>query len=209
MSRKSDLVSALEAESETLQNITDYFVPLARHFRIFYFWEQARTRPPPLLRKGLGLGLGLGLSLRGWYVVAHESAVPAHDDEAERAAIAADHRGMVRFETPSAQGFRMVADALVRYCTEAGEVVRQRRVEAARELGVERSREAAEVLRSVATAGVGAGAATATTAEFYPRGVVAQDMTPLGRADSMPGSEEWLLSGKTETFHSLGAFDEV
>jgi hypothetical protein len=28
MSRRSDLLSALEQESETLQNITDYFVPL-------------------------------------------------------------------------------------------------------------------------------------------------------------------------------------
>ena len=29
-SRKSALVAALQAESETLQNITDYFVPLMR-----------------------------------------------------------------------------------------------------------------------------------------------------------------------------------
>ncbi len=86
-----------------------------RHFRIFFFWEQATTDLGPL---------GRG------YVVDQSSAAPTHD-ETERAGIAADHRGMVRFETPSAQGFRLVADALVRYAAEAGEVVRRRRGERA------------------------------------------------------------------------------
>ncbi|KAG7285518.1 hypothetical protein NEMBOFW57_010147 [Staphylotrichum longicolle] len=74
-SRKSDLVSALQKESETLQNVTDYF--------------QLRTDLGPLGRD---------------YVVPHASAAPLHD-ETERAAIAADHRGLVRFEAPTEQGF--------------------------------------------------------------------------------------------------------
>ncbi|KAH6851252.1 hypothetical protein B0I37DRAFT_390888 [Chaetomium sp. MPI-CAGE-AT-0009] len=109
----SDLVTALQQDSETLQNITDFFTPLAPRFRIFYFYE---LHPTAFLRD---------------YVVPATSAVPAGQDEAERAGIAADHRGMVRFGDPEAQGFRVVADALVRYCAEAGEVVRQRRAEAA------------------------------------------------------------------------------
>ena len=131
-SRKSDLVSALQKESETLQNITDYFVPLMRHFRIYFFWEQLRTDLGPLGRD---------------YVVPHASAAPLHD-ETERAAIAADHRGLVRFEAPTEQGFRMVVDALVRYCAEAGDVVQQRREDAARVLEIAWSAEAAEKLRS-------------------------------------------------------------
>lgn len=86
MSKKSDLVSALESESETLQNITDYFVPIMRNFNIFFFWEQDRTN---LLNLGL---------LGSDYIVAQQSAAPTYD-ETERAAIAADHCGMVRFET--------------------------------------------------------------------------------------------------------------
>lgn len=37
------LLDALEGKSETLQNITDMFAPLMKHFRIFFFWEQEKT----------------------------------------------------------------------------------------------------------------------------------------------------------------------
>lgn len=37
------LVEALREDSETLQNITDMFVPLMKQFRIFFFWEQEKT----------------------------------------------------------------------------------------------------------------------------------------------------------------------
>ncbi|KAH6620692.1 hypothetical protein B0J18DRAFT_430434 [Chaetomium sp. MPI-SDFR-AT-0129] len=159
-SRRSDLVAALEHESETLQNITDFFVPLTPQFRIFYFWEQKKTYMgwSPKLKLKLGLGLrsrriatilssssssssrpssntnpnpaskttttpalftlDLGKAV---FIVPPTSAAPPQDDGAERAGIAADHRGMVRFETPADQGFRMVADALVRYCADAVE----------------------------------------------------------------------------------------
>lgn len=125
---KSALLSALEHESETLQNITDYFVPLMRNFRIFFLWEQEQT----------------GLKLLGRdYVVPQESAAPVHDDT-ERAGIAADHRRMVKFESPSSQGFRMVMDALSRYCEEAPPAILRRRAGAVQVLGMERQREAAE-----------------------------------------------------------------
>ncbi|KAM7205418.1 Cytochrome P450, partial [Naviculisporaceae sp. PSN 640] len=113
-SGKSDLVSALHYESETLQNITDYFVPIMRHFRIYYFWEQRKT----------------DLKILGHdYIVSQESAAPTHD-ETERAGIDADHSGMVKFEDPSGQGFRMAADALLRYATEAPAAIGRRREEA-------------------------------------------------------------------------------
>lgn len=38
-----ELLEALQPQSETLQNITDMFVPLMRNFRIYFFWEQEKT----------------------------------------------------------------------------------------------------------------------------------------------------------------------
>src|SRR5689334_2756878 len=110
----SDLLSALETGSETLQNITDYFVPIMRNFHIFFFWEGQKTRV---------------LGPRGGYVVAYESAAPTYDDT-ERAAIVADHRGMVKFESPESQGFQMVVDVLERYCEDAPMVIQERRAKA-------------------------------------------------------------------------------
>ena len=37
------LLEALQEGSETLQNITDMFVPLMKNFRIHFFWEQEKT----------------------------------------------------------------------------------------------------------------------------------------------------------------------
>ena len=39
----SALMRALQNESETLQNITDQFVPLMGRFRMMLLWEQERT----------------------------------------------------------------------------------------------------------------------------------------------------------------------
>ena len=39
----SQLLGALREGSETLQNITDQFAPLMKHFRIFFFWEGEKT----------------------------------------------------------------------------------------------------------------------------------------------------------------------
>jgi protein SERAC1 len=130
--RESDLLAALETGSETLQNVTDYFVPMMRNFRIYFFWEAERTR-------------AVLLGPRGDYVVSQDSAAPVHDDT-ERAGIAADHRGMVKFESPDAQGFQMVAEALERYCEDAPGVVRERRAKAVHVLGVERGNAVTELL---------------------------------------------------------------
>ena len=37
------LLDALQEGSETLQNVTDMFVPLMKNFRIYFFWEQEKT----------------------------------------------------------------------------------------------------------------------------------------------------------------------
>lgn len=133
LSTHSNLVSALEKESETLQNITDYFVPLMKNFSIFFFWEQRMTK------------LKVGLKD---YIVSRESAAPLYDDT-ERAGIEADHSGMVKFDKPSSQAFQMVIDALLRYCAEAPAVISRNRAYAAEFLNRERNRQALEVLHSM------------------------------------------------------------
>ena len=170
--RKSDLLAALEAESETLQNITDYFVSIMANFHIYFFWEQEPTvLPGPL-----------GVRAVRDFVVPKESAAPLHDDT-ERAGIPADHRGMVKFEDPTAQGFRLVVDALLRYCDEAPAVIERRLHDAARALEEERRREAAETVRA------------------YQRSVAPHATPP--RIPS--GLDGFSVFGRSSTFRSLGA----
>jgi len=174
---KSDLLSALETESETLQNITDYFVPMMRHLRVFFFWEQEQTN----------------LRLLGHdYIVTQESAAPVYDDT-ERAGIAADHQGMIRFETPSSQGFLMVVDALSRYCDDAPGVIEQRRASAARTLELERQRAMAETL-----GGGGGGGGSFYLGEGLPR---AHMHAPQVSSSGL--SSSFTLVDRSSTFRSI------
>jgi len=125
----SSLLRALEEDSEVLQNITDQFAPLLHRFRIFFFWEQERT----------------DLKYTKDYIVDEVSAAPILDDT-ERSGIAADHRGMCRFEGKDSPGFRTVMAALKRYCHDAPEVIRSRRANAQNELEERRWSEAGDLL---------------------------------------------------------------
>jgi protein SERAC1 len=127
-----DLVAALEKESETLQNITDCFVPLMKYFNMYFFWEQEQT----------------SLGYRNDYIVTMESAAPP-EIMADRSGIAANHIEMVRFEENTCQGFRSVACALQRYCEEAPDAVKQRYEDAKRRHDEERTREAADKLARI------------------------------------------------------------
>ncbi|KIW24354.1 uncharacterized protein PV07_10073 [Cladophialophora immunda] len=130
---ESNLVKALEAESETLQNITDQFVALMSNFHLMFLWEQERTPIP-----------GLGAS----YIVDESSAAPGLPD-VERCGIAADHRGMCRFVSSSDQGFLTVIDALQRYSRAAPEEIKTR---CARELWFLKAKhngEAMELVRAL------------------------------------------------------------
>jgi len=126
------LLSALEDGSETLQNITDQFAPLSPNFRIYFFWEQERT----------------DLKYTKDYIVDEASAAPILDNT-ERSGIAADHRGICKFETSSSQGFRTVVAALQRYSRNAPEIVKARTLRAAATLGTQRWNEARELVGGV------------------------------------------------------------
>ncbi|KAH7040025.1 uncharacterized protein B0I36DRAFT_4629 [Microdochium trichocladiopsis] len=92
------LVNALKYESETLQNITDFFDPLIKYFHIHFFWEEEKT----------------DLRYKKEYIVTKDSAAPEYDNT-ERSGIAATHSNMVKFGTTSSPGFRIVMATLCRY----------------------------------------------------------------------------------------------
>lgn len=127
---ESSLINALEKESETLQNITDQFAPLMSNFRIFFFWEQEKT----------------DLTYTKDYIVDEASAAPILDNT-ERSGIAADHRGMCKFEKSTDQGFRTVVAALRRYKQEAPEVIRERTIRTSAALSDRRWHEAKELVK--------------------------------------------------------------
>lgn len=127
----SSLVNALEEGSEVLQNITDQFSSLMPGFRIFFFWEQLRTTLP----------------YSKAYIVDETSAAPIIDGT-ERCGIAADHRGMCKFESKSSPGFRTVIAALRRYCREAPESVQSSLAKASMMLNNRRWYEARDLVKS-------------------------------------------------------------
>lgn len=132
----SSLLRALEADSEVLQNITDQFAPLMPRFRVFFLWEQERT----------------DLRYTRDYIVDESSAAPMLDGT-ERAGVAADHRGMCKFASKDAPGFRTVAAALKRWGADAPAVVGERNGAAARALREKDWLAARELVRGVADAG--------------------------------------------------------
>ncbi|KAF2266734.1 ribonuclease-like protein p/mrp subunit [Lojkania enalia] len=127
---EGQLVDALSEGSEVLQNISDMFAPLMKNFRIYFFWEQKKT------------DLGVTLS----YIVEEDSAAPILDNT-ERAGLPYDHKSMVRFESCSAPGYRLVVAALIRYSKEAPGLVPRRWLQATEMLKTKRQNEAAELMR--------------------------------------------------------------
>ncbi|KAL8785752.1 MAG: hypothetical protein Q9195_008518 [Heterodermia aff. obscurata] len=101
------LVDALKTNNETLQNIDRQFTQLMDRFHIFFFHEAK----PTFLKVGKLKG-------KATFIVDEDSASPTVQD-VERAAIQADHSHMCKFESDSAPGFDLVAEAVQRYADEA------------------------------------------------------------------------------------------
>jgi len=78
-------------------------------FHVYFFWEQERT----------------DLGYTKDYIVPEASAAPILDNT-ERSGIAADHRGMCKFEDSQCHGFRTVAATLQRFAEEAPQDVETR-----------------------------------------------------------------------------------
>ncbi|CUS12309.1 unnamed protein product, partial [Tuber aestivum] len=93
----SALITALEKNSETLQNITDGFLGISRDFRLFFFWEELKTSIP-----------GMGPSM----IVEYASAVPEALPDAGKASIHASHSEMCKFRDENSPGWNTLAGCL-------------------------------------------------------------------------------------------------
>jgi len=124
----SQLLSAIETNSETLQAITDQFSSLMKQFHIFFFWEERESK----------------IHGRKAYVVEESSAAPIIDNT-ERAGIDADHAQMIKFCSNKTSCYRMVVEALGRYCRSAPPIIFRRWQQAADTLSRAWSHEAFEL----------------------------------------------------------------
>jgi len=99
-------------------------------FRVVFYWEQRKT----------------DLGYIKDYIVDQASAAPSMESTTS-SGIAADHRGMCRFESKSEQGFRNVVSELKSWAAMAEKVVKGRWVRSQEVLSGERRYEAEELLR--------------------------------------------------------------
>ncbi|RAR00149.1 ribonuclease-like protein p/mrp subunit [Stemphylium lycopersici] len=106
------------------------FAPLMKNFRVYFFWEQEKTN--------------LGSTLA--YIVEENSAAPILDNT-ERAGLPYGHRDMVKFESRSSPGYRLVVATLLRYSREAPDTVATRWIQAKEMLKSKRQNEAAELVQ--------------------------------------------------------------
>jgi hypothetical protein len=79
-------------------------------------------------------------------IVEENSAAPILDNT-ERAGLPYGHSGMVKFESRSSPGYRLVVAALMRYAREAPEMVASRWEQAEEMLKSKRRNEAAELVQ--------------------------------------------------------------
>jgi hypothetical protein len=156
---QTELSTALKLESETLQNVNDYFVQIMKQFKIYFFWEQEKT----------------DLKFKKDYIVTLESAAPPYGDT-ERAGIAATHSNMVKFEDKNSHGFKLVVAALCRYSEDASRVIRYRIHQAEEGMERERNREAMETLGCIIPI---VPAPTQLAARFYHVSTATQGSQPL------------------------------
>lgn len=129
---ETNLVRALEKDSEILQNIADQFVPLMANFRILFLWEQEK----------------MDLIYTKELIVEETSAAPIIANT-ERSGVPADHVGMCKFRDSTSAGFRTVISALLRYCKDAPSVIYDRRLRTGKKLEEMRQDEARELLRGL------------------------------------------------------------
>ncbi|KAJ5170921.1 Cytochrome P450 [Penicillium coprophilum] len=126
---ETNLVTGIEDDSETIQNIAEDFSPLMSRYHIMFLWEQFRT----------------DLKYTMDYIVDRESAAPILDGT-DRCGIAADHRGICKFENVDSPGFKVVIVALKRYCMAAPTRIKERLMESAKSLSEKRRYEAMELV---------------------------------------------------------------
>ena len=127
---ETSLLTGLEEDSETLQNVTQDFASLMARYHVYFFWEQLPT----------------DLKYSTDYIVERDSAAPVIAGT-DRCGIAANHREMCKFESLDSPGFKVVIAALKRYVRAAPGVVETRVEESARMLDDRRRNEALDLIK--------------------------------------------------------------
>ncbi|KAI0904413.1 hypothetical protein F4823DRAFT_214058 [Ustulina deusta] len=102
------MLSLLEG-SEALQEITDHFAPIMKHFFVYNFWEQLRTT----------------IGRHKLYIVDRTSASPSWN-EVDQCGISATHSGMVKFSSSVSPGYKLVLAALDKYIRSASTMAARR-----------------------------------------------------------------------------------
>ncbi|KAI0805386.1 hypothetical protein GGR55DRAFT_690707 [Xylaria sp. FL0064] len=108
-SEPSNFMLSLLEGSEALQEITDQFAPIMKHFFIYNFWEQLRTT----------------VGRHNIYVVDRASASPSWN-EVDQCGINATHSQMVKFSSSASPGYKLVLAALDKYIKSAPATVARR-----------------------------------------------------------------------------------
>lgn len=126
---ETNLITGLEKDCETLQNITQDFAPMMNRYHIFFFWEQLPT------------DVKYSMS----YIVERDSAAPVIDGTG-RCGIAANHREMCKFESIRSPGFSVIVATLRRYVRDAPDVVDTRLDESTKMLDERRKNEALDLI---------------------------------------------------------------
>jgi hypothetical protein len=105
------MLSLLEGSgSEVLQEVTDQFAPLMKHFSIYNFWEHHETN------------FGEAKSV----IVDRLSASPPSWSDVDQCGISATHSGMAKFATTKSPGYRIVLAALDNYISSGTDTVKRR-----------------------------------------------------------------------------------
>ncbi|KAJ5933624.1 Cytochrome P450 [Penicillium verhagenii] len=126
---ETNLVTGLEDDSETLQNITQDFSKMMARYSIFFFWEQLQT----------------DLKYSMDYIVDRDSAALVLDGTG-RCGIAANHGNMCKFEDVNSPGLKVVLATLKRYSLAAPVLIDKRLLESKRMLDEKRRNEALELV---------------------------------------------------------------
>ena len=126
---RSNLLAAIEKNSETLENITEQFAPLLKHVHIHNFWEELETNR----------------AITRGYIVTPSSAAPAWDNTS-RSGLPATHSGICKFRDRSEPGYRAICGFISRVKGKACQDFSTRSKLADDYLAAQRQSEANEIL---------------------------------------------------------------
>ncbi|KAI0976495.1 hypothetical protein F4678DRAFT_417364 [Xylaria arbuscula] len=161
------MLSLLEG-SEALQEVTDHFVPIMKHFFVYNFWEQLRTT----------------VGRHRIYIVDRNSASPSWN-EVDQCGIGATHSQMVKFSNSTSPGYKLVLAALDKYIRSASTTVARRWEQDFEIIRRERQHEVENLLPgSIPNAGF-SGSFTSASTTVYTTPPISSVPTPESSRDSV------------------------